>query len=314
MDNASIRKRYIKMKREKFQRGFSQIRQNKICYLFLAPYAVLFFTFIILPLVISIYYSFTYYNVLETPRFIGLKNYVNLVLQDEVFLTSVKNTFVIAIVTGPVGYLLSFMFAWFINELPNWLRTIAVVIFYAPSLAGSAVTVFTILFRDDAYGYLNAFLMNTGIIESPIYWLSSTDYMMTVVIIVTLWMSMGTGFLSFVAGFKGVDRSMYEAGYVDGIRNRWQELYHITLPSMRPMLLFGAVMAISSSFNVSDIPRALCGFPSTDYAVRTIVTHLIDYGSVRFEMGYASAIATLLFLVMILCKKAVFALIGKVGS
>ena len=138
--------------------------------------------------------------------------------------------------------------------------------------------------------------------------------MLTIVIIVSLWMSMGTGFLSFVAGFQGIDRSMYEAGYVDGVRNRWQELYHITLPSMKPMLLFGAVMSITSSFNVGEVPRALCGFPSTDYAARTVVTHLFDYGYTRFEMGYASAIATILFLVMILCKKAITALLGRVGT
>ena len=138
--------------------------------------------------------------------------------------------------------------------------------------------------------------------------------MMTIVLIVSLWMSMGTGFLSFVAGFQGIDRSMYEAGYVDGVRNRWQELYHITLPSMKPMLLFGAVMSITSSFNISDVPRALCGYPSTDYAVRTVVTHLFDYGFSRFEMGYASAIATILFLIMILSKKAIAALLGRVGT
>ena len=235
-------------------------------------------------------------------------------LQDEVFLTAVKNTFVIAVITGPVGYILSFLFAWFINELPKWLRAVAVVVFYAPSIAANAFTVFSIIFRGDAYGWFNALLMEFGLIDAPKLWLLDPNYMMTILIIVILWMSMGTGFLSFVAGFQGIDRSMYEAGYVDGVRNRWQELYHITLPSMKPMLLFGAVMSITSAFNVSDVPRALCGYPSTDYAARTVVTHLFDYGFSRFEMGYASAIATILFLVMILCKKAIAGLLGRVGT
>ena len=310
----SLAKRYVAMKRERFQYGWAQAKKNKVCYLFLAPYAILFFTFFILPIATSIFYSFTYYNILEPARFIGFSNYVNLILQDEVFLTAVKNTFIIAVITGPVGYILSFMFAWFINELPKWLRAVAVVVFYAPSVASSAFAVFLIIFQGDAYGYLNALLIEFGLTDAPKLWLMDPTYMMTIVIIVSLWMSMGTGFLAFVAGLKGVDRSLYEAGYVDGVRNRWQELYHITLPSMKPMLLFGAVMSITNAFNVSEVPRALCGYPSTDYAARTVVTHLFDYGFSRFEMGYTSAIATLLFLVMILSKKAVGALLGRVGT
>ena len=314
MQSQTFSKRYLTMKREKMAHGWAQAKRNKTCYLFLAPYAILFFTFFILPIATSIFYSFTYYNILEPPRFIGLQNYINLILQDEIFLTAIKNTFVIAVIVGPVGYILSFLFAWFINELPTWLRAVAVVIFYAPSIAAAAFTVFSVIFRGDAYGWFNSILMEFGIIEAPRLWLTDPRYMLTIVIIVSLWMSMGTGFLSFVAGFQGIDRSMYEAGYVDGVRNRWQELYHITLPSMKPMLLFGAVMSITTAFNVSDVPRILCGYPSTDYAARTIVTHLFDYGFSRFEMGYASAIATLLFLVMILCKKAIGALLGRVGT
>ena len=310
----SFGRRYINMKANKLRYGWEKAKRSKVCYLFLAPYAILFFTFFILPICVSIYYSFTYYDILQPARFVGLENYINLVLQDDVFLTAVKNTFVIAVITGPVGYILSFMFAWFINELPKWLRTIAVVVFYAPSIAGNAYTIFSIIFRGDAYGYLNSILMDFGLVDAPILWLSNPQYIMPVLIIVILWMSMGTGFLSFVAGFQGIDKSMYEAGYVDGVRNRWQELYHITLPSMKPMLLFGAVMSITSAFNVCDVPRALAGYPSTDYAARTVVTHLFDYGFSRFEMGYASAIATLLFIVMILSKKVISAALERVGT
>ena len=314
MQSESMFSRYFTMKKENFRHGLAEAKRNKVCYLFLAPYAILFITFFILPIVTSIFYSFTYNNILEPARFVGFQNYINLVLQDEVFLTSVKNTFVIAVITGPIGYILSFLFAWLINELPKWLRAIAVVVFYAPSIAGNAFMVFSIIFRGDAYGWLNSIAMEFGIINAPILWTTDPRYMMTILIIVILWMSMGVGFLSFVAGFQGIDKSMYEAGYVDGVRNRWQELYHITLPSMKPMLLFGAVMSITNAFNVCDVPRMLCGYPSTDYAARTVVTHLFDYGFSRFEMGYASAIATLLFLVMILCKKAISSLLGRLGS
>ncbi len=310
----SMMSRYISLQRRKLETARYKARQMWVCYLFLLPFALLFFTFYILPIITSIRYSFTYYNILEPARYIGLANYINLILQDDIFLISVKNTFIIAVITGPIGYILSFMFAWFINELPRWLRSLAVVIFYAPSIAGNAYFIFSIIFRGDVYGYLNSFLVRAGIINAPILWLTDPRYMMPVVVLVLLWMSMGTGFLAFVAGLKGVDQAQYEAGYVDGVRNRWQELYYITLPNMRPMLLFGAVMSITSAFSVADQTMALCGYPSTDYAAHTVVTHLFDYGYTRFDMGYASAIATLLFLTMILTNKAIQGLLKRVGT
>lgn len=306
--------KYFTVKKFNFQVNLKKARKSKMCYAFLAPYAILFFMFNILPVLASIFFSFTYYNVLESPKFIGLDNYINLILEDDVFLTGVKNTFLIAVITGPLGYLMSFFFAWLINELPRWIRTIAVIVFYAPSIAGNIFVIFSVFFRGDAYGYVNGFLMKVGIIDEPILWLVNPTYMLPICMVVILWMSLGTGFLSFVAGLQGVDRSQFEAGYVDGIRNRWQELWYITLPNMKPMLMFGAVMAITQSFGVADVTMTLCGFPSTDYAARTVVTHLIDYGSTRYDMGYASAIATLLFIVMILCNKVIQKLLNRVGT
>lgn len=310
----STLQKYVDLKRESLAYGWQKAKRMRVCYLFLLPFAVLFFTFYILPMITSICYSFTYYNILEPPRFIGFQNYVSLILQDDVFLTAVKNTFLIAVITGPLGYILAFVFAWFINELPRWLRTVAVVVFYAPSVAGNAYYIFGIIFRGDAYGYLNSLLTEFGFVDAPVLWLTNPTFILPVCIVVILWMSMGTGFLSFVAGLKGVDPALYEAGYVDGIRNRWQELYFITLPSMKPMLMFGAVMAITQSFGVCDVTMALAGFPSTDYAARTVVTHLFDYGYSRFEMGYASAIATILFITMILCNKVIQSALKKVGT
>ena len=287
----------------------------KTCYLFLFPFALLFFTFYLLPMFSSMYYSFTYFNMLEKPHFIGLQNYLNLILQDDVFLIAIKNTFLIAVITGPLGYIAAFLFAWLINELPKTLRAIAVVIFFAPSIAGGAIiTVFHIIFRGDAYGILNSYLMRFAILNQPILWLSDPNYMMGVILPVILWMSLGTGFLAFVAGLKGIDKSQYEAGWIDGIKNRWQELWFITLPNMKPMLLFGAVMSITQAFSVADVTMQLAGYPSTDYAARTVVTHLFDYGYTRFEMGYASAIATVLFLTMILTKQAIQKALNRVGT
>ena len=306
--------KYVTLRKHNAKVAWKKAKISKMCYLFLAPYALLFTMFYILPVINSIFFSFTYYNILEPARFIGIHNYVSLILEDDVFLIGVKNTFMIAIVTGPLGYVLSFLFAWLINELPRWIRAVTIVIFYAPSISGTLYTIFTILFRGDYYGPVNSFLINWGIIDAPILWFNDPRYMLPICMVIILWMSLGAGFLSFVAGLQGIDGSQYEAGYMDGVRNRWQELWYITLPNMKPMLMFGAVMTITSSFGVCDVTMALCGYPSTDYAARTIVTHLFDYGFSRFEMGYACAIATMLFLIMILCNKAIQSLLRRVGT
>ena len=291
----------------------ASIKRNRICYLFLLPYAILFITFYVVPMITSICYSFTNYNILEKPDFIGARNYLNLLLEDDVFTTAIKNTFLIAVITGPVGYIMAFIFAWLINELPKWVRTVVVFFFYAPSISGNVYLIFKTLFSDDQYGWINLQLKRMNITTQPIMFLTDPHNVIKVIIPVILWMSLGTGFLSFVAGLKGIDKAQYEAGYIDGIQNRWQELWFITLPNMKPMLLFGAVMSITSAFNVCDVPMQLAGYPSTDYCARTIVTHLFDYGFTRFEFGYASAIATILFVVMILCNKLIQSLLNRVG-
>lgn len=291
-----------------------KIYLNRTLYLMMFPYVLLFTAFTILPVVMSFLLSFTYFNMLEAPSFIGFKNYLTLFLDDEIFLIALKNTLVIATICGPGGYLLSFVMAWLINELPGKLRTFITLIFYAPSLSGNALSIWTIIFSSDIYGYANSFLIKMGFISQPITWLTNADYILPIVIVVQLWMSLGINFLSLIAGLKGCDKTLYEAAAVDGIRNRWQELWYITLPQLKPQLIFSAVIQISSALGVGSITTALAGFPSVGYAGHTIVNHLTDYGNLRFEMGYASAIATLLFVSSILLNKLIQKLIRKVGE
>ncbi len=266
-----------------------------ISYLFMLPYGVLFIVFIIIPVITSIGLSFTYFNVLEPPRWIGWTNYKLLFLEDEVWLIAIKNTFVFALITGPGSMIASFVFAWLINRLRY--RTAWTLAFYAPSIvSGIAMSiVWMYILSGDRYGLLNHYLMELGILNEPFLWLENVRSMLPSVMIVTLWMSMGTGFLVFLAGLQNVPQVLYEVGKVDGIENRFQEVWYITLPLIKPQLLFGAVMAIVNSFAVFDIAMQLTGFPSPQYATHTIVGHLYDYGFVRFEMGYASAIAVVLF-------------------
>ncbi len=291
-----------------------KFKNNWDCYLYMAPYGLIFFTFTVLPVLASIFLSFTYYNVLEAPAFIGFENYRQLLGNDDIFITALKNTLTLAVVTGPVGYLMSVMFAWLINELGPKTRGIMVTILYAPSISGGAYTIFTILFSGDSYGWVNGTLMNLGIVDEPIQFMTDTDYMIWICMVVVIWMSLGTGFLSNVAGFRTIDRSQYEAGYVEGIRNRWQELWYITLPSMLPQLMFSAVMSITTAFSIGAVTTTLFGNPSTDYAVHTILNHIEDYGTTRFEMGYACAIATVLFAMMVASNEIIQRALRKVGQ
>lgn len=281
---------------------------------FVAPFAILFFTFTILPILASVVLSFTNFDMLQAPSFVGVDNYIRLLLEDDVFLIALRNTFMLAIVTGPLSYLLSFVFAWFINDFKKGVRTVLTFLFYAPSLAGNVYFVWTYIFSDDSVGLINSTILRLGLVREPIYWLSDQTKNMTVVIVVILWLSMSVGFLSFVAGLQSMDKSLYEAGAVDGVKNRFQELWYITLPQMVPQLLFGAVMQISTSFAVGYEAMQLTGFPSTDYSTHTVVLHMLDYGSIRFEMGYASAIAVVLFFLMLVVWSLVKNGLGYFGS
>ena len=292
---------------------FKTIRKNKFCYLYLAPFFILFGIFVIAPVVMAIILSFTSYNLTQPPQFVGIANYTALFFSDTVFTKATVNTLTMAIVVGPFSYIGALILAWALNELSPKLRTALVFFIYAPSISGNAFIIWQLLFSGDQFGYINSLLLNWGLISEPIYFLFDTKYMMTVVIIVTMWMSMGTQFLSFVAGLQGLDHALFEAGCIDGIRNRWQELWFITLPQLKPQLMFGAVMSITSAFTVGNVGAMLCGNPSTEYAVHTLVNHMTDYATVKYEFGYACAIATLLFLAMIVCNELIKLLLKNVG-
>ncbi len=272
------------------------------------PFFTFFLVFTVIPIVSSIVLSFTSYDMLSLPKFAGLDNYMRMFVQDEVFGVVVKNTVALAVVVGPAGFLLAFLLAWLVNEFSTGLRTLFSFMFYAPSLVGNAYFIWKIAFSGDSYGYINSLLLSIGITTEPIVWLKSPEYLFTIVIIVQLWQSMGVSFLSNISGLQNVNRDMYEAGAIDGIRNRWQELRYITLPSMSHMLLFSAVMQIQSSFSISAVAVELAGYPSVQHSVDTIVTHMADMATVRYELGYASSIAVILFLMMAITRFV----IGKV--
>ncbi|GAB4402948.1 MAG: sugar ABC transporter permease [Anaerolineales bacterium] len=272
-------------------------------YAFLAPYALLFIVFIVVPVGAAVLLSFTYFDTIQPPRFIGLSNYIMLITQDELFMKYVlPNTIEFAVIVGPGGYVLAFLLAWMLAQLPRIPRAILALILYSPSMT-SAVTmaaVWQTLFSGDQSGYLNSFLLNLNVIQQPIQWLQSPQYLMPIMIIVTLWSSMGVGFLAMLAGMLEINPELYEAGSLDGIRSRWQEILYITIPSMKPQMLFGAVMAIVGAFQAGAIGVTLSGSnPTPQYAGQLIVNHIEDYGFLRYEMGYAAAVSVVLLLMVL---------------
>ncbi len=313
-NTAAAKKPVARKDMSKFQWTLKEMKRNGVAYAMVAPFMILFTIFTVVPVLLSFVLSFTTFNMLEMPDFIFMDNYIRLFLDDDIFLKAVQNTLIFAAITGPVSYLLSFLIAWFINELEPKIRAVVTLIFYAPSISGSVYLIWQTAFSGDAYGYVNGVMIYLGLISTPIQWFTNASYVMPLCIVVALWTSLGTAFLSFIAGLQIVDRSLYEAGAVDGVKNRWQELWYITLPSMKPQLMFGAVMAITSSFGFGGVVTALAGFPSVDYAAHTIMHCLDDYGGQRYEIGYASAIATVLFLMMIGSNMLVKKLLSKVGQ
>lgn len=301
----------IKIKEKKF----SFHKDGSRTFFLLFPYGLLFFTFIAIPIVIAIGLSFTYFDVINKPNFAGLSNYINLITQDEAFLKFVlPNTFKYALIVGPGGYVLSFLLAWMLSQIQRIPRTILTLAIFTPSMLGSIFiqVIWRTIFSGDQRGLVNNWLMNWGVIDQPIMFLLSPDYLMNIMIFVSLWSSMGIGFLAMISGILNVNEELYEAAYVDGIKNRFQEVIYITIPSMKPQMLFGAVMAIVNAFNMGYIGVALSGQnPTPGLAGQLITNHIDDYGFLRYEMGYAAAISVMLLLLVTLFSKIAHGLFGE---
>ena len=293
--------------------GF-RLKKYRSSYLLMAPYMILFLLFTVIPVIASILISFTSFDMLSPPKWVGFLNYERMLLDDPIFFKVLKNTLIFAFLTGPLSYLLSFLFAWLINETGRVLRTVLTLVFYMPVLAGNIYFVWAFLFNSDEFGVINGILMQLKVIQEPMGWLIDQNLVMWVLIIVQLWMSLGTGFLSFVAGFQSMNKTLFEAGAMDGIKNRWQELFHITIPSMAPQLMFGAVMQIGASFGVSAVITNLAGFPTTQYSADTIVTYILDVGTQRYEMGYASCFAVFLFVMMLLTNSLITRVLSRFST
>lgn len=293
-------------------RGYSSKKTQAA--ILLLPFMIFFFVFTILPVITSIIFSFFSFDMINPIKFVGFDNYLRMVTSDDIFPITFRNTLIFAVITGPAGFLLSFILAWFINEFKPFSRTLLSFMFYAPSLVGNGIFIWQTAFSSDSYGYVNSLLLSAGFITEPILWLKDAKYVFAIVVIVQLWQSMGISFLSNIAGLQNINEELYEVGAIDGIRNRWQELWYITLPTMKSMLVFSAVMCIQSSFSAGALSAQLAGYPSIDYSVDMMVQYMSDVGTTKYEMGYASAIAVILFLMMIVARNVFLKILDKTGK
>ncbi len=283
-------------------------------YLFMSPFMLVFCLFTVIPIISSMVLSFFDYDMVSTPIFIGFGNYIRMFTEDELFFTVLANSLKFGILVGPGGYLLAFLMAWMINEFPRPIRVLLTFIFYVPSLVGNALYIFQVMFSGDAYAYVNNILISFGLVTEPIQWFQSTSYNFTLIVCIQLWMSMGTSFLANIAGLQNVNTELYEAGAIDGIRTRWHELWYITMPSMKTILLFSAVMQIQSAFSMGSLQTSLAGYPSVSNSVDTLVQYIGDVGTTRYEMGYAAALSVLLFIIIIIFRYLIGGLLNLIGK
>ncbi len=290
------------------------IKESTVYYLIMAPFMVLFFTFGILPILASMVLSFFDYDMVSSPIFIGFDNYIRMFTRDQAFFGVVGTTLKFAVLVGPGGYILAFILAWMINEFPRPVRVFLTFIFYVPSLVGNALYIWQIMFSGDSYAYINNLLISFGFITEPIQWFQNTQYNFILIVIIQLWMSMGMSFLANIAGLQNVNTELYEAGAIDGIKTRWHELWYITMPSMKTILLFSAVMQIQTAFSMGTLQQTLVGYPSVNNSVDTLVLLISDVGTARYEMGYAAALSVFLFVIIIIFRYAIGALLNLVGK
>lgn len=290
------------------------IQENITFYIILLPFVVTFFLFNVLPVLSSMVLSFFDYDMVSSPIFIGFENYIRMFAEDQVFLKVIGITLKFAIIVGPGGYLLAFLLAWMINEFPTPVRVLLTFVFYVPSLVGNALYIWQVMFSGDSYAYINNLLLSFGLVTEPIQWFQNTDYNFVIIVIIQLWMSMGISFLANISGLQNVNTELYEAGAIDGIKTRWHELWYITLPSMKTILLFSAVMQIQSAFSISSIITSLAGYPSVNNSVDTLVSYIGDIATSRYEMGYAAALSVFLFAVVLIFRYGIGAVLNLIGK
>lgn len=266
--------------------------------MFIAPALILFTIFVAVPVGASLFFSFTKYNVIQSPKWVGLNNYRNLILYDPRFWKAVRNTVVYVVGVVPFSISLSLLLAVAIDQKIR-LKNLYKTLFFMPAVTSVVAlsVVWKWLFAGEKYGLINHFLLKLGL--QPIDWLLSPTWTLPAIMIMSIWAGLGYNMILFLAGLQAIPNSLYEAADADGA-GAMSKFWHITLPLLRPTMTYAVIMSTIASFQVFEQVYIMAGSTSAgvggvlDCAL-TIVAYLYDSGFQRFMMGYASAIAYLLF-------------------
>jgi len=283
--------RWSRVERQNFVKGI----------LFASPWILGFLGWTIYPILASLYYSFTRFDAVRPPVFIGLANYIDMVAKDEVFRVVLYNTVYFVLLGVPAGLVTAFMLAVLLNNEMKW-RPVFRTIFFLPAIvpAIASAEVWRWVYNPQ-FGLINATLKSMGM--STIPWLSSPTLAKPSLIIIHMW-AQGTAMVIFLAALQDVPRSLYDAALVDGA-NRWQRFWHVTIPMTTPAILFVMLTSLIGMFQYFTLGWLLTqGAPNNSTEFYSM--YLYRNAFVYFKMGYASALAWLLFLIIVAFTVLIF--------
>ena len=267
---------------------------------FISPWIIGFLAFFVYPLLLSLYYSFTEYNLLQPPKWVGLRNYSNLT-EDTHYINAVGNTIYFVVFSVPLGVLTAFLIAFLLNQQLR-LRVLLRMIFYIPIVVPiSATAILWMWIFNSNWGLLNNLLALVGI-QGP-SWLGSPTWSKPSLVIMQLWL-VGGSVLIFLAALQDVPRALYDAAKVDGA-NAWHRVWHVTIPMVTPAILFSLLTGLIAAFQTFANAWIMTGggpIRSTEF----YVLYLYENGFRFFRMGYASAMAWILFGVVVVVTVILF--------
>ncbi len=268
-------------------------RDTLSAWLMLSPFLIFFILFVLYPIIMNFYYSFTNYNLFKAPNFIGLKNYEKL-LKDEVFHKAIYNTTVYALISIIGLTVLGLLAATALNRKIRGIKAIRMLFIFPYATSMTAVSLIWLMMFDPLSGFLNKALITLNL--PPSNWLFDKNISLWCLIFVNVWKNMGYCMLIFLAGMSSIPIDIYEAAVIDGASDR-QKLWNITIPMLKPVTFFVLVTTTLESFKTFEQVLIMTrGDPLN--ATTTIVHQIYLRGFSEFKMGYASAMTVVLFIIV----------------
>ncbi|NQU95640.1 MAG: sugar ABC transporter permease [Candidatus Omnitrophica bacterium] len=279
---------------------FTKLNEAKWSYIFIAPAVLLFLIFVVGPVIASFYWSFTEYDAIHAPKWVGLANYKNIFFNDPRFWKSVRNTCLYTLGVIPLGTALSLLLAIAVDQqirFKNFFRAI----YFIPSVTSviALSVIWKWLFAGEKYGLINHILIRVGL--QPVDWLMSPVWTLPAIMIMSIWASLGYNMILFLAGLQTIPKTVYEAADIDGA-NVFDKFWHITLPLLKPFTVFVVIIGFITSFQVFErvyiMTQSELGIGGVLDSALTVVAYLYDMGFRKFKMGYASALGYIVFVVV----------------